>query len=346
MQKLYYGFPEFIGQYFEGKVQKISLDAGFTCPNRDGTLGRGGCSYCNNRSFNPSYAESQSDSREKIQVDSQEENQVYSRIDNRMHSQADSRMDSRSGIQAQLAQGLAFFARKYPKMDYLAYFQSYTNTYGQTDKLIELYEAALDFPGVKGLVIATRPDCLREDLLDYLEELARRCFLLVELGVESTLDRTLAEIGRGHDYACSVRAVHNLAQRNILCGAHIILGLPGESTEDMLSHAAALNALPLDTLKLHQLQLIRGTRLAEQVKENPSYLRLFDVDAYIRLLIDFIEILRPDLVLDRFVSQSPAEWLIGPDWGMKNFEFSHKVENTMRAGGHYQGRLYRGKAKD
>ncbi len=304
MHKLYYGFPEFIGQHFKGKVQKISLDAGFSCPNRDGSLGRGGCSYCNNLSFNPSYC------------------------------------STKRSISEQLAEGKEFFAHKYPKMDYLAYFQSYTNTYDKLDRLIDLFEEALRFPGVKGLVIATRPDCLPEDLLDYLEQLAKRCFLLVELGLESTLDRTLKEIGRGHDYACSVEAIQKLATRKIMSGAHLILGLPGESKEDMLSHAGRLNSLPLNTLKLHQLQLIRGTRLEKQVNENPDYVRLFDADSYARLLIGFIERLRTGLVLDRFVSQAPAEWLIGPDWGMKNYEFSHKLEKMMRAGGHYQGRLY------
>lgn len=304
MHKLYYGFPEFIGLHFKGKVQKISLDAGFSCPNRDGKLGRGGCSYCNNLSFNPSYC------------------------------------STKRSISEQLSEGKDFFAHKYPKMDYLAYFQSYTNTYDKLDRLIDLYEEALRFPGVKGLVIATRPDCLPEDLLDYLEQVAKRCFLLVELGVESTLDKTLKEIGRGHDYACSVKAIQNLSQRKILCGAHIILGLPGESREEMLSHARRLNSLPINTLKLHQLQLIRGTRLENLVSENPGYVQLFDAESYARLLIDFIEHLRPDLVLDRFVSQAPAEWLIGPDWGMKNYEFSHKLEKMMRAGGHYQGRQY------
>ncbi|HNZ80740.1 MAG TPA: TIGR01212 family radical SAM protein [Bacteroidales bacterium] len=306
MHKLYYSFPEFIGQYFKGKIQKISLDAGFSCPNRDGSLGRGGCSYCNNLSFNPSYS------------------------------------STKRSISEQLAEGKEFFAHKYPKMDYLAYFQSYTNTYDKLDRLIDLYEEALRFPGVKGLVIATRPDCLPDDLLDYLEQLAKRCFLLVELGLESTLDRTLKEVGRGHDYACSVNALNKIAQRRILCGAHIILGLPGESKEDMLAHAGRLNTLPLTTLKLHQLQLIRGIRLEEQVRNNPAYVHFFDAGSYARLLIDFIERLRPGLVLDRFVSQAPAEWLIGPDWGLKNYEFTHQLEKMMRAGGHYQGRLYSG----
>lgn len=305
MHKLYYSFPEFLGQHLEGKVQKISLDAGFSCPNRDGSLGRGGCSYCNNLSFNPAYC------------------------------------SKKQSISQQLSEGLDFFTHKYPKMHYLAYFQSYTNTYDTLDKLKSLYEEALRFPGIKGLVIATRPDCLPDDLLDYLEALSKRCFLLIELGLESTLDKSLLEVNRGHNYACSVASIHKLAQRNILCGAHLILGLPGESTQDILSHAERISALPLNTLKLHQLQLIRGTRLAEQFKKDPSYIKLFDADAYARLLIDFIERLRPELVLDRFVSQVPHEWLIGPDWGMKNYEFGHKLEKMMRAGGHYQGRLYK-----
>lgn len=286
------------------KVQKISLNAGFTCPNRDGSVGVGGCTYCNNQTFNPEYCKT-----EKTVVQ-------------------------------QLEEGKRFFARKYPEMKYLAYFQAYTNTYAGLEELRRKYEDALSVDGVVGLVIGTRPDCMPEALLDYLSELNDRTFVLVEYGIESTYDRTLQRINRGHDYASVVDAVTRTAQRGIFTGGHVILGLPGETHDDIIKEAEMLSELPLTTLKLHQLQLIRGTRMAEEYFASPEDFHLYTADEYIDLVIDFVEHLRPDIVLERFVSQSPSSLLAVPGWGLKNYEFVDKVRKRMDELNACQGRLY------
>lgn len=302
---LYNDFPTFLKRYFDCKVQKISLNAGFTCPNRDGTVGYGGCTYCNNQTFNPEYCRTE------------------------------------KSVTEQLEEGKRFFAHKYPEMKYLAYFQAYTNTYGGLEELKRKYEEALAVDGVVGLVIGTRPDCMPDSLLDYLDGLNRRTFLLVEYGIESTLDRTLRRINRGHTWQTTVDAVNRTAARGILTGGHVILGLPGETEEDMLRQAADISSLPLSTLKLHQLQLIRGTRMAHEYEEVPADFHLYeDVDSYIGLVIGYIQRLRPDLVLERFVSQSPKSLLIAPDWGLKNYEFNHRLQKRMKEEGAYQGKLY------
>lgn len=301
----YNDFAGFLAGEFPFKVQKISVNAGFTCPNRDGTKGFGGCTYCNNQTFNPAYCR-----------------------------------DDRS-VTMQLEEGKRFFARKYPQMKYLAYFQAYTNTYGELELLKRMYEEALAVEGVVGLVIGTRPDCMPDSLLDYLEEVNRRTFLLVEYGIESVDDRTLERINRGHSFACTEDAVRRTAARGIRTGGHVILGLPGESREDLIKQAERLSELPLTTLKMHQLQLIRGTRMAHEYALHPEEFHLFSADEYIDLVIDYVEHLRPDLILERFVSQSPRELLIAPDWGLKNHEFTDRVKKRMKERDAWQGKAYR-----
>lgn len=301
---LYRKFQFFLDEHFETKVQKISLNAGFTCPNRDGSKGFGGCTYCNNQTFNPAYCETD------------------------------------KTITAQLEEGIRFFARKYPKMDYLAYFQAYTNTYGELNRLKSLYQEALDVPGIKGLVIGTRPDCMPDELLDYLEALSKKTFILVEFGVESTLDRTLKFINRGHDYACTKDAVRRTAARGISTGVHLILGLPGESRSDLIHHADILNTLPLQIVKLHQLQLIKGTKMAAQFAADPTLVHIPEPSEYIETVCDFLEHLRTDIAVERFVSQSPPELLIAPNWGLKNYEFAHLVEKCLKKRGSWQGKWY------
>ena len=231
-------------------------------------------------------------------------------------------------------------------MKYLAYFQAYTNTYAELEGLKRKYEEALQVDGVVGLVIGTRPDCMPEELLQYLEELNRHTFLMVEYGIESASDETLRRINRGHTYADTVEAVQRTAACSILTGGHVILGLPGETHDTMVEQAGILSALPLSTLKIHQLQLIRGTRMAHEYEENPEGFHLFtEVDEYIDLVIDYVEHLRPDLVLERFVSQSPKELLIAPDWGLKNYEFVTRLQKRMKERGAYQGKKYRDSEK-
>ena len=301
-EMLYNDLSTFLSLHFPFKVQKISINAGFTCPNRDGSIGYGGCTYCNNQTFNPAYCHTD------------------------------------KSVGQQLEEGKRFFSRKYPDMKYLAYFQAYTNTYGELEELKHKYEEALTVADVVGLVIGTRPDCMPDDLLDYLEELNKRIFVLIEYGIESTDDETLKRINRGHTFAQAEEAVVRTAQRGIPVGGHVILGLPGEEREALIRQAERLSRLPLTTLKLHQLQLIKGTRMASEYEKTPELFHLYSVDEYIDLVIDYIEHLRPDLVLERFVSQSPKELLIAPDWGVKNYEFTEKVKKRMRERNAWQGK--------
>lgn len=301
---LYNEFSAFLKRYFPYKVQKVSLNAGFTCPNRDGSKGFGGCTYCNNQTFNPDYCRTE------------------------------------KSVAQQLEEGKRFFAHKYPDMKYLAYFQAYTNTYGELDNLKRKYEEALAVEGVVGLVIGTRPDCMPDTLLHYLETIHKYTFLLVEYGIESTEDETLRRINRGHTFQTTIDAVERTAACGILTGGHVILGLPGETHKSIVEQAGVLSRLPITTLKMHQLQLIRGTRMALEYEQHPEDFHLFDVDEYMNLVIDYIEHLRPDLVLERFVSQSPKELLIAPDWGLKNYEFNHRVLKRMKELGAYQGKKY------
>lgn len=302
--KPYRDFGDFLREEFAFKVQKISINAGFTCPNRDGKKGFGGCTYCNNQTFSPDYCRTE------------------------------------KSVSQQLEEGICFFSRKYPEMKYLAYFQAYTNTYDELDVLKKKYEEALSHPEVVGLIVGTRPDCMPEALLDYFEALSQKTFVMIEYGVESTLDKTLSRINRGHTYQESVEAIRRTAGKGIYTGAHLILGLPGENREEILHHADLLSALPLTTLKLHQLQLIRNTRMAHEFEEHPEQFHLYTADAYIELVIDFLERLNPSIVVERFVSQSPKELLIAPDWGLKNFEFTAKVNKRIAERNARQGRLF------
>lgn len=288
----YIDYGTWIRQQFPFRVQKIAVDAGFTCPNRDGLVGTGGCTFCNNLTFNPSYC------------------------------------DRKKSVSQQLEEGKQFFARKYPDMKYLAYFQAFSNTYAPLPHLRQLYEEALAVEDVVGLVIGTRPDCLPDSLLDYLEELNQHTFLIVEIGIESANNQTLKRINRGHRFECSRDAIERTHARGILTCGHVILGLPGEDPEEILRQAPIISSLPLDILKLHQLQIIRGTKLADEYLEHPFH--LFTPDEYIDLIINYLQHIRKDLVLERFVSQSPPELLIAPHWGLKNYEFTNLLNKRMR----------------
>lgn len=292
MEQYYHDFGTWIRNQLPFRVQKISIDAGFTCPNRDGRIGIGGCIFCDNKSFNPSYC------------------------------------SHKKSVTEQLEDGKRFFAKKYPDMKYLAYFQAYTNTYDAVDKLKQLYEEALKVEDVVGIVIGTRPDCVSSELLDYLEELNKRTFLIVEYGIESCNDDTLRYINRGHDFACTRKAVEETAKRGIYVGGHVIMGLPGEDASESLRQAPIISLLPLTMLKIHQMQIIKGTRLAKIYKEQPFH--LYTVEEYIDLITQYIGLLRSDLVLERFVTQSPPEMLIAPKWGLKNYEFTNLLNNRLK----------------
>ena len=298
----YNDYGTWIRRQFPYRVQKISIDAGFTCPNRDGRISTGGCIYCDNRTFNPSYCQ-------------------------RRHS-----------VTQQLEEGKRFFAHKYPDMKYLAYFQAFTNTYAPLSQLKALYEEALQVDDIVGIVIGTRPDSVSDELLDYLAELNQRTFVLVEYGIESANNDTLLRINRGHSFEQSQEAIQRTHQRGLLTGAHIILGLPGEDAAESLRQASIISSLPIDILKIHQMQIIRGTRLADEFAANPFH--IYTVDEYIQLIAEYIQRLRPDLILERFVSQSPKELLIAPHWGLKNYEFTNLLVNYLKQNKIYQGQFF------
>lgn len=288
----YKDYSHWIREQFPFRVQKISVDAAFSCPNRDGRLSLGGCTFCDNKTFNPSYC------------------------------------DRGKSITQQLEEGKAFFAKKYPEMKYLAYFQAYSNTYAPLEELKRKYEEALAVDDVVGLVIGTRPDCVSDEALDYLQQLNQRTFLIVEYGIESANDNTLRRINRGHTFDCSRQAIIKAHQRGIITCGHIILGLPGEDEEEMLHQASTISQLPLDILKLHQLQIIKGTPLAKEYEAHPFH--VFSAEEYVNLVIRYVSQLRNDLVLERFVSQSPPNMVIAPKWGLKNHEFTDLLNKRIR----------------
>lgn len=328
MSQFYRDYADFLRERFDGKMQKITIDAGFSCPNRDGTIGRGGCVYCNNLSFSP--------------------------------------MPSRGSIAAQIEAGKAFFARKYPRMRYLAYFQSYTNTHGPIDRLMELYSEALATEGVDGLIIGTRPDCVSDELLRALSALGRP--VIMEYGAESSHNDTLRVINRCHTWEQTVDTVERTVAAGLPVGLHFIMGLPGETEEMMLQTAGRAARLPISTLKFHQLQIISGTTLAKgiqgltslsttfdasvtseasdtsetsatstRIQNRPTFrgrpIEIFSVDAYIDLCVKIVETIvreNPSIAIERFTSQAPAGMLIAPRWGLKNYQFTHLLEKALR----------------
>lgn len=298
----YNDYSSWTENIFGHKVQKIAVDAGFTCPNRDGSKAHGGCIFCDNASFNPPYC------------------------------------SPNKTIRQQLNDGKCFFAHKGNNGHYLAYFQAYSNTYAPLDQLKSLYEQALEVENIEGLVIATRPDCIDDEKLDYLAELNRQTHVEIEYGVESVLDRTLQLVNRQHSVECSRRALTATRQRGITTGAHVILGLPGESREDMLRQAETLSEMDIDILKIHQLQIIRGTRLAKMYEHEPF--PLFSVEEYIPFLAEYIRRLRRDIVIERVASTSPAKQLIAPHWGLKANEIVRRLQTYMQKNGISQGDYY------
>ena len=295
----YNDYGRWIRNKFPFRVQKIAVDAGFSCPNRDGRISSGGCIFCDNNTFNPTYC------------------------------------DSRKSIRKQLEEGKDFFSSKYPKMKYLAYFQAFTNTYAPLERLKRMYEEAMSVDDVVGIVIGTRPDCVSPELYDYLEKLNTQTFLIVEYGIESTNNDTLKYINRGHTFECTQRAIAETTGRGILTGGHVILGLPGEDYEESIRQAKSISKTSLNLLKIHQLQIIKGTKLADIYSRKPFH--IYSVEEYIRLISEYIQRLRADIVLERFVSQSPADMLIAPRWGLKNHEFTNILVNYLKKTGAVQG---------
>ncbi|MCF0206408.1 MAG: TIGR01212 family radical SAM protein [Bacteroidales bacterium] len=298
-------YSSYIRATFGERVQKISVNAGFTCPNRDGRISYDGCIYCTNKSFSPFYC------------------------------------NSGDSITEQLIKGIDFFSPKYQSQKYLAYFQTYTNTYASVEVLKERFDEALRVPNVIGLVVSTRPDCVNDEILGLIAEYASKYYVEIEYGLESTLDASLEKINRGHTFADAVNAVNATAKFGIMCGLHLIIGLPGECEEDFYNHARKVSSLPIKTLKLHQMQVLKGTRLEKMYLADEVKLADLSLPNYVRIVANFLELLNPDIIVERFTSESPRDMLVYPYWeGKKNFEVVHKINSYMMANGMFQGRRF------
>ena len=302
----YNSYAAYFRRLFGSRVQKVAINAGFTCPNRDGKISTGGCTFCNNSAFTPSYCQ------------------------------------PIKSVSEQIAEGIEFHRRRYRTASrYLAYFQSFSNTYAPLEQLQEIYSQALENPLVAGIVVGTRPDCVDEQKLDYFAELARTHYVALEYGIESCNDAVLAAVNRGHDYSQAVKAVEMTAKRGIHCGAHFILGLPGQSDEELIAQTDKINALPLTTVKFHQLQVFRGTTMAEQYDANPEEFRFWEVEEYIELFSEILARLRPDIVVERFASEAPPRYHYGRNWGLlRNETLWMMLEKRLIEKGVWQGRYF------
>ena len=302
----FYSYSTYLTKLFGARVLKISLDAGFSCPNRDGTLGTDGCTFCNNEAFHPSYCHPEKPIRQQIE------------------------------------EGIAFHQRRSRHAGrFLAYFQAYSNTYRPLAALKDLYRQALDIPAVAGLVIGTRPDCIDEPLLHHLNEIQQTHYVMLEYGVESVYDETLRHVNRGHDFATAERAIRRTAEHGIPCGAHLIFGLPDETKEMMLDAAGIVSSLPLTTVKFHQLQLFKGTAMAEEYRQHPEAFHRFDLDEYIDFIVDFTERLRPDLVVERFAGEVPPRFLVSSPWrNLRYDEVLQRIERRLEERDTWQGKRY------
>lgn len=303
-------YANYFKKVFGERVQKVAVNAGFTCPNRDGSISEGGCTFCNNKAFNPSYCKPE------------------------------------KSVSQQISEGMEFLDNRYKKPGkYLAYFQAYSNTYDEIENLKAKYEEALTFPQMGGLVIGTRPDCIDEEKLDYFQKLAEDYYIILEYGVESCYNKTLKRINRGHDFEKSVEAIEKTAARGIKTGAHIIFGLPGETRKEMLEEASILSKLPLNNLKFHQLQIFKDTQIEEEYIASPENFELFKLEEYIDFIVKFLELLNPQIVIERFYSEAPPRFLAGPRWGLlRNDQILVMIEKMLEEKDTWQGKKYKNEA--
>ncbi|MFR9650909.1 MAG: TIGR01212 family radical SAM protein [Rikenellaceae bacterium] len=304
--RCYNSYSGYFRRLFGERVQKVAINAGFTCPNRDGAVGRGGCTFCNNEAFTPSYC------------------------------------TPRLTVTEQIEEGIAFHINRYRKSSkYLAYFQSFSNTYAPLDELRRLYDEALSHPQVVGVVVGTRPDCVDEAKLDYFAELAQKRYVALEYGVESTYNHTLEQINRGHSFEQAQWAIEQTASRAIHTGAHFILGLPGEGDQMLIDQIERINSLPLETIKFHQLQIFKGTQMADEWDAHPDRFHFWSREEYISLVIDIVERMRPEIVMERFASEAPPRYHYGPNWGLiRNETMWQLFEREMLNRESFQGKYY------
>jgi len=305
--KRYNSYNEYFKRTFGQRVQKVSIDAGFTCPNRDGSLGSGGCTYCNNEAFNPSYCQPQ------------------------------------KSVATQIAEGIEFHKVRYRRaLKYLAYFQTYSNTYAPIDTLKELYGQALSYPEIAGLVIGTRPDCIDDEKLEYFSQLAEKHYIIIEYGLESSNNETLKRINRGHTWEQTVSAINKTAKAGINTGAHLIFGLPGESRETMLEQVELISQLPLTTIKFHQLQIVKDTLMARQFIENADLFHLFELEEYVSFIVKFVERLNPAFVIERFTGEVPPRFLVSKPWGqLRSDQVTIMIEQELERQDTWQGKYFK-----
>lgn len=294
MNGFYKDYSDFLAEHFPGKMQKLAINAGLSCPNRDGTIGCGGCCYCVNSSFVPNYC------------------------------------DPADSVTTQIDKGIQFFGKKYPAMRYLAYFQAYTNTNAGIDHLINIYDEALRHPRVDGIIIGTRPDCMPPSLLSILGEWHRGGrWVMIEYGAETHRDDTLTRINRCHTWGDVVNAVQRTHHEGIPIGLHLIAGLPGESLDDIIASVDAATSLPIDTIKVHQLQVLRGSRLATDIATGHELVPQFTLEQYIEVCAEIVRRTPPHIAIDRFLASAPQSMVISPHWGLKNYQFAHKLHRRL-----------------
>jgi radical SAM protein (TIGR01212 family) len=299
-------YSDYFRKRFGERVQKITIDAGFTCPNRDGTCGTGGCTFCNNRAFNPSYN------------------------------------NPDKSVSEQIMQGMAFHRKRYRKAThYLAYFQAYTNTYAPLEELRKLYEQALAVPGIMGIVVGTRPDAVDREILDYFQELSERCYVVLEYGIESVFNRTLRRVNRGHDVEKGLWAVSETASRGIRVGGHVIIGLPGETRKDFISTAVEVSRWPLNNIKFHQLQVIRGTAMEQEYRQKPEDFESFSLDGYLRLMMEIIERLNPEFVVERIAGEVNPGMGVREGWGIRYDRVLAAFEALLKEEDSWQGKKFK-----
>jgi hypothetical protein len=299
-------YSDYLKQQFGSRVQKVTINAGFTCPNRDGTKSTGGCTFCNNEAFNPSYC-----------------------------------VDEKP-VENQITEGIEFHRKRYKKAHrFLAYFQAYSNTYASLKSLKQVYEPALNHPDVVGLVIGTRPDCINHEKLKYFSEIAQHKYVIIEYGIESCFDSTLQRINRGHSFEDTREALERTKEMGIRTGGHMIFGLPGESKHQMLEGADIISRLPLDNVKFHQLQIFKGTKMETTYASNPEEFNLFGFEEYIEFSIDYVERLNPDIVIERIAGESPPRFIVTNIWNKRYDLILQHFENRLEHRDTWQGKIFK-----
>jgi len=298
-------YPDYMKKTFGERVQKLTLDAGFSCPNRDGTKGTGGCTFCLNAAFNPSYC------------------------------------DPLKPITQQIREGISFHEKRYRRVSkYLAYFQAFSNTHGPLDLMIRAYEEALSFNNVIGIVIGTRPDCIDEKKLEYLSVLSKQFHVIIEYGIESVYDETLHRVNRCHTFKETSDAIFRTAEKGIQVGGHVIFGLPGESRESMMKSADILSKLPLDSIKFHQLQLFKGTVMEREYNDKPEDFNFFTEDEYLNFLVDYISRLNPKFIIERIAGETPPRYAVIRPWGPRYDQILVKFEKLLEDRDVWQGKTF------